>query len=127
MLGVTLHPSTLSARRLSVRQAAIFIFKEVDTISKTTEQLKAEKAKNEREIAQARRRNQRLDNRIRYLTEGERKKHSHRLITRSAAVECLVPAVKDMGETDFFDLMEKVFSLPEVKTLLPSGKEGDPV
>ena len=97
----------------------------VNTISKTTEKLKAEKAENEQEIDQIKHRNQRLDNRIRYLTEGERKKRSHRLITRGAAVECLVPAVKDMGETDFFDLMEKVFSLPEVKPLLPSGKGGD--
>ena len=118
-------PSNPYTRRLSVRQAAIFIFKEVDIIRKTTEQLKAEKAENEQKIVQARHRNQRLDNRIRYLTEGERKKRSHRLITRGAAVECLVPAVKDMGETDFFDLMEKVFSLPEVKALLPSGKGGD--
>lgn len=98
---------------------------EVDTISETTEQLRAEKAKNEQEIAQAKRRNQRLDNRIRYLTEGERKKRSHRLITRGAAVECLAPTVKDMGETDFFDLMEKIFSLPEVKALLPVAEGGD--
>ena len=98
---------------------------EVDTISKTTEQLRAEKAKNEREIALAKRRNQRLDNRIRYLTEGERKKRSHRLITRGAAVECLAPSVKDMRETDFFDLMEKIFSLPEVKALLPVAEGGD--
>lgn len=120
-----MHPITyppaacLSDRRLFLSS------REVDIISKATEQLKAEKAENEQEIDRVRHRNQRLDNRIRYLTEGERKKRSHRLITRGAAVECLVPAVKDMGETDFFDLMEKVFSLPEVKALLPSGKGGD--
>lgn len=99
--------------------------KEVDTISKTAEQFKAEKEKNEQEIAQTRRRNQRLDNRIRYLTDGERKKRNHRLITRGAAIECLAPVVKGMGETDFFDLMEKVFSLPEVKALLPAQERGE--
>ena len=118
-------PTSLSVRRLSVRQAAILILKEVDTISKTAEQFKAEKEKNEQEIAQTRRRNQRLDNRIRYLTDGERKKRNHRLITRGAAVECLAPVVKGMGETDFFDLMEKVFSLPEVKALLPAEEGGE--
>lgn len=102
-----------------------YLHKEVDTINKTVEQLKAEKAKNEQEIAQASRRNQRLDNRIRYLTDGERKKRNHRLITRGAAVECLAPVVKGMGETDFFDLMEKVFSLPEVKALLPAQERGE--
>ena len=102
-----------------------YLHKEVDTINKTVEQLKAEKAKNEQKIAQTSRRNQRLDNRIRYLTDGERKKRNHRLITRGAAVECLAPVVKGMGETDFFDLMEKVFSLPEVKALLPAGEGGE--
>ena len=113
-------PSYSSASGLN-----IYLHKEVDTINKTVEQLKAEKAKNEQEIAQASRRNQRLDNRIRYLTDGERKKRNHRLITRGAAVECLAPVVKGMGETDFFDLMEKVFSLPEVKALLPAGEGGE--
>ena len=47
------------------------------------------------------------------------------MITRGAAVECLIPSVKGMGETDFFDLMEKVFSLPDVKALLPAGEGGE--
>lgn len=40
-------------------------------------------------------------------------------------MECLIPSVKGMGETDFFDLMEKVFSLPEVKALLPAEEGGE--
>lgn len=125
MLGGTLHPSSLPPAACLSDRRLFLSSREVDTISKTTEQLKAEKTENEQEIDRTRHRNQRLENRIRYLTEGERKKRSHRLITRGAAVECLAPSVKGMGETDFFDLMEKVFSMPEVKALLPVTEEGD--
>ena len=61
---------------------------------------------------------QRLENRIRYYTEGERKKRNHRLITRGGAVESIVPEVRGMSERAFFLLMEKIFSLPEVATLV---------
>ena len=61
---------------------------------------------------------QRLENRIRYYTEGERKKRNHRLITRGGAVESIVPEVRGMSERAFFLLMEKVFSLPEVAALV---------
>ena len=39
---------------------------------------------------------QRLENRIRYYTEGERKKRNHRLITRGADVESVAPEVRGM-------------------------------
>lgn len=94
-------------------------------MNKTIEQLQAEKAKNERELAQARHQEQRLQNRIAYYTEGDRKKRNHRLITRGAAVESVAPEVKDMGEQDFYSLVEKIFSLPAVKALLPDGNGGD--
>ena len=62
---------------------------------------------------------QRLQNRLAYLEKGERQKRAHRLITKGAAIESLAPATKEMGETDFFSLMEKIIALPDVLTLLP--------
>ncbi len=82
------------------------------------EKLKQEKTETEQKLAQYQRRKARLENRIRYLSDGERKKRNHRLITRGAAVESIVPAVKGMGEPDFFSLMDRVFSLPEVRKLV---------
>ena len=61
---------------------------------------------------------QRLENRIRYYTEGKRNKRNHRLITRGAAVESIVPEVRGMSERAFFVLMEQVFSLPEVAAMV---------
>ena len=94
-------------------------------MNKTIEQLQAEKAKAERELAQTRHQDQRLKNRIAYYTEGERKKRNHRLITRGAAVASVAPEVKGMGEADFYSLAEKIFSLPAVKAMLPEWNGGD--
>ena len=61
---------------------------------------------------------QRLENRIRYLTEGDRKKRNHRLITRGAEVESVVPEVRSMSQNSFRTLVEQIFSLPEVAALV---------
>ena len=62
---------------------------------------------------------QRLQNRVGYLEKGERQKRAHRLITKGAAIESLAPVTKEMGEADFFSLMEKILALPDVLALLP--------
>ena len=72
-------------------------------------------------LAQLDHHQRRLRNRIGYLEKGERQKRAHRLITKGAAIEYLVPATKEMGETEFFSMMESVFSLPSVLPLLPKG------
>lgn len=85
---------------------------------KTREELQAEKEKNEKEMEQCQHQNERLESRIRYLTDGEQRKRTHRLITRGAAVESIAPEVKEMSEVAFYCLAEKIFSLPEVKKLM---------
>jgi hypothetical protein len=91
--------------------------------------LKAGQEKAEREKTQWEHRGQRLENRIRYCTEGERKKRTHRLVTRGAAVESIVPQVREMGEVEFYKLAEKIFSVPAVKEILytycPAKDGGD--
>ena len=61
---------------------------------------------------------QRLENRIRYYTEGERKKRNHRLIVRGADVESVAPEVRGMSQAAFRKLAEQIFSLPEVSALV---------
>ena len=61
---------------------------------------------------------ERVRNRIRYRAKGDRKERAHRLITRGAAIESVAPMVKEMGEVDFYSLAEKIFSLPEVNTII---------
>ena len=85
---------------------------------KTLSELEAERAVCERQLAQLQHKVQQYENRIAYCEKGERRKRTHRLITRGAAVESIAPAVKALTEVEFYALAESVFALPEVQTLL---------
>ena len=87
-------------------------------MEKSCEKLKRECAKAEAKVEQYQHEGQRLENRIKYYQQGDRKRRNHRLITRGAAVESIVPEVRGMSERTFFVLMEQVFSLPEVIALV---------
>ena len=85
---------------------------------KTLPELEAERAVCEQKLAQLQHKVQQYENRIAYCEKGERRKRTHRLITRGAAVESIAPAVKALTEVEFYALAESVFALPEVQTLL---------
>ena len=92
-------------------------------MKKSHEELEKEYAEVTAKLEQCQHKGQRLENRIRYYTEGNRKKRTHRLITRGAAIESRAPEVRSMSERAFFLLMEQVFSLPEVATLVRQAVE----
>lgn len=77
----------------------------------------------ERELRQTKHRYQRIEQQIKYLQDGERKKRTRRLIIKGAVIESVAPAVKDMGEREFYELVERIIDLPEVKALLPKDGE----
>ena len=56
----------------------------------------------ERELRQTKHRHQRIEQQIKYLQDGERKKRTHRLIIKGAVIESVAPTVKDMGEREFY-------------------------
>ena len=87
-------------------------------MDKTREELQKELDEANAQLEQYQHRCQRLENRLRYYTEGERKKRNHRLITRGAEVESVAPEVRGMSQTAFRLLVEEVFSLPEVAALV---------
>ena len=62
------------------------------------EKLRAKQKQGQKKLEQLQHREQKLQNRIRYLEGTERRQRSHRLITRGAAVEHLWPEVKDLSE-----------------------------
>lgn len=92
-------------------------------LNKELEKLRAEQERDLKSLEQLEHQQQRLYNRLEYLEKGERQKRAHRLITKGAAIECLVPATKEMGEAEFFSLMESIFALPSVEPLLPKEEE----
>ena len=87
-------------------------------MKKSREELEKECAEAEAKVEQYQHRGQRYENRIRYYTEGERKKRNHRLITRGADVESVAPEVRGMSQAAFRIFVEQIFSLPEVAALV---------
>jgi len=88
-------------------------------LNKELEKLRAQQARDIQELEYLQHDLQRLQNRLAYLEKGERQKRAHRLITKGVAIESLAPATKEMGEADFFSLMEKILALPDALALLP--------
>ena len=87
-------------------------------MEKSRKELEKQLAEATAKLEQYQHQGQRIENRIRYYQQGERRKRTHRLITRGAAVESIAPEVRGMSERAFFVLMEQVFSLPEVAALV---------
>ena len=80
------------------------------------------------------RRIQKLENLDEYYKRGERAKRAHRLITKGAAIESILPESKEMEDADFYQLMQRVLLSGEAqdtwKAYLnahpPLQEEGDP-
>ena len=87
-------------------------------MEKKLEQLAEKESWIQTQLAQAKRQQQRLENRRNYYESGDRKKRTHRLITRGAAIESIVPEIKPMSETEFYEMMEYILSMPEVNSLV---------
>ena len=98
------------------------------TTKKSREELEKELAKVVAKVEQYQHQAQRLENRYRDYQESRRKKRTHRLITRGGAVESIAPQIRGLSERAFFLLMEQIFSMPEVATLVDQTvdqQEGD--
>ena len=91
---------------------------------KTLYQLRAEKERAETQLAQEQHKLERLENRKKYLEKGERTKRTHRLCNLGGTVESLAPEVKDLTRTEMTELMEYIFSLPEVQRAVAHRAEG---
>ena len=87
-------------------------------MSKTRESLQKELQDNEQKLDLLKRQNTRLENRIRYLQTGERKKRTHHLCNMGGAIQALSPEADSLSKEQFFTLMERIFELPEVQQLV---------
>ena len=59
-----------------------------------------------------------LENRKSYLESVSRRQRAHRLITRGAAIESVVPELKILTEQEFFALAEQISLLPSVREVV---------
>ena len=88
------------------------------TKPKTLDQLQAEKEQAETQLAQEQHKLERLENRKRFLEQGERKKRTHRLCNLGGTIESLAPEVKDLTRTEMTELMEHLPFLWETRKAL---------
>ena len=77
--------------------------------------LQQELASNESKLAQLKHQQERLENRITYYEKGERKKRTHRLCTIAGTLESISPGIKELTLPEVIELLENIFSYPEVK------------
>ena len=78
-------------------------------MGKSRKKLEKQLAEANAKLEQYQHKGQRLENRIRYYQHGERRKRTHRLITRGAAIESVAPEVRSMGERTFLCLWSRSF------------------
>ena len=81
------------------------------TKPKTLEQLRAEKERAETQLAQEQHKLERLENRKKFLEQGERKKRTHRLCNLGGTIESLAPEVKDLTRTEMTELKQHGFQV----------------
>lgn len=84
-------------------------------MNKNLEQLRAERDRAAKEVVQCQHRLQRYENRGKYYEKGERAKRTHRLCNIGGTVESLAPEVKELSQVEMYELMEQIFTLPEVQ------------
>ena len=77
--------------------------------------LQQEYANNESQLEQLKHQQERLENRIAYYEKGERRKRTHRLCTIAGTLESIAPGIKELTLPEVIELLENIFSYPEVK------------
>lgn len=96
------------------------------------EKLKEEKKGVEEELADAMKKQeqiehqlQRAENRADFLKDNERRRRTHRLVIKGAIVEDIAPCLKYCSDQEFYNLMDEIFSLPQVQGLVMAQEEQD--
>ena len=96
------------------------------------EKLKEEKKGVEEELAEAMKKQeqiehqlQRAENRADFLKDNERRRRTHRLVIKGAIIEDIAPCLKHCSDQEFYNLMDEIFSLPQVQGLVMALQENE--
>ena len=94
------------------------------------EKLREEKKGVEEELADAMKKQEqieqqlrRAENRADFLKDNERRRRTHRLGSKGAIIEDIAPYLKDCSDQEFYNLMDEIFSLPQVQGLVMALQE----
>ena len=67
----------------------------------------------------------RAENRANFLKDNERKRRTHRLVIKRVIIEDIAPYLKDCSDQEFYNLMDEIFSLPQVQGLIMARQENE--
>lgn len=87
-------------------------------MKKTKDELQNELTDAQRQHDQEQHRLQRAENRKEYLEATSRRQRNHRLITRGAAMESVLPDIKPLTEREFYEMAERISELPGIMSLI---------
>ena len=87
-------------------------------MKKTKDELQNELTDAQRQHDQEQHRLQRAENRNEYLEATSRRQRNHRLITRGAAMESVLPDIKPLTEREFYEMAERISELPGIMSLI---------
>ena len=96
------------------------------------EKLKEEKKGVEEELAKAAKKQEQIEhqlqqaeNRADFLKDNERRRRTHRLVIKGAIIEDIAPCLKNCSDQEFYNLMDEIFSLPQVQSLIMAQPGND--
>ena len=96
------------------------------------EKLKKEKKEIEEELTKAAKKQEQLEyqlqqaeHRADFLKDNERRRRTHRLVIKGAIIEDIAPWLKHCSDQEFYNLMDEIFSLPQVQSLIMAQPEND--
>ncbi|MGI6744528.1 MAG: DUF3847 domain-containing protein [Eubacteriales bacterium] len=89
------------------------------------EKLRDKRTKTQEKLDEAIREKEQIEHQIKqsetrqdYFKKKKRANRTHRLCIKGGAIESIVPGLTDFTEKEFYELMEMIFSLPQVQSLV---------
>ena len=96
------------------------------------EKLKEEKEGVEEELAEAMKKQEQIEHQLQraenpsgFLKDNERRRRTHRLVIKGAIIEDITPSLKNCSDQEFYNLMDEIFSLPQVQGLIIDRQENE--
>ena len=90
----------------------------IQSILQEIKEKNEERERLEAEIEQLEHQSNRIRNRMDRIVEHELRKRTHHLCNMGGAIEALSPEADTLSRAQFYELMKKVFALPQVQLLI---------
>ena len=90
----------------------------IQSILQEIKEKNEERERLEAEIEQLEHRSNRIRNRMDRIVEHERRRRTHHLCNMGGAIEALSPEADALSREQFYELMKKVFTRPQVQFLV---------